>query len=102
MTIIKNVSPLGELDVPLLGRFLDYGEEIEVSDEVAERLLPQAENYAPVDDEAKAIFAKIYADPEADEAEEPDEGEGETDKPADEPAADTKPPTKRTRRQSAS
>ncbi|MEW9874034.1 hypothetical protein [Arthrobacter sp. HS15c] len=99
MPIIKNVSPLGELDVPLLGCFLGYREEIEVSDEVAERLLPQAENYAPVDDEAKAILAKIYADPEADE---PTEGEGETDEPADEPAADPKPPTKRTRRQSGS
>ena len=99
MTIIKNVSPLGELDVPLLGRFLAAGEEIEVSTEAAERLLPQAENYAPVDDEAKAILAKIYGDPEADD---PDEGEGETDEPADEPAADPKPPTKRARRQSAS
>lgn len=99
MTIIKNVSPLGDLDVPLLGRFLDAGEEIEVSDDVAERLLPQAENYEPVDDEAKAILAKLYPAPEA---EEPEEGEGEpAAEEAEEPAAD-KPPTKRARRQSAS
>lgn len=102
MTIIKNVSPLGELDVPLLGRFLGAGEELEVSDEVAERLLPQAENYAPVDDKAKAIYAKLYADPEADDVDETAEGDGETDEPADEPAADPKPPTTRTRRQSGS
>lgn len=103
MTIIKNVSPLGDLDVPLLGRFLDAGEEIEVSDDVAERLLPQAENYEPVDDEAKAILAKLYPDQDSDpEPEEADEGEGEpAAEEAAEPAAD-KPPTKRARRQSAS
>lgn len=97
MTIIKNVSPLGELDVPLLGRFLKAGEEIEVSDEVAERLLPQAENYQPVDDGAKAILAKLYPEPEADEPEDVDPA---ADEATDD--ADPKPPTKRVRRQSAS
>ena len=95
MPIIKNVSPLGELDVPLLGRFLAAGEEIEVTNDVAERLLPQAENYQPVDDDAKAVLEKLY--PEA----EPEEGEGDSE-PDPEPDAETKPPTKRTRRQSAS
>lgn len=90
--IIKNVSPLGELDVPLLGRFIDYGEEFEVSKDQAERLLPQAENYEPVDDEAKAVLAAINGEEEAaaDEATDP------------EPAPDPKPTTKRTRRTSGS
>ena len=96
MTIIKNVSPLGELDVPLLGRFLAFGEEIEVSDDVAERLLPQAENYEPVDDEAKAIFAKLFP------AEDDEPEEDEVDPDADDLTTESKPPTKRTRRQSAS
>lgn len=97
MPIIKNVSPLGELDVPLLGRFLDAGEEVEVSDEAAERLLPQAANYAPVDDDAKAILAKLYPEPESEEG----EGEPAADDAAGE-TTETKPPTKRTRRQSGS
>lgn len=98
MTIIKNVSPLGELDVPLLGCFLEYGEEIEVSHDVAARLLPQAENYEPVDDEAKAILAKLNGE---DEDGEPEEGEGEPE-PEGEPEAAAKPSAKRTRRQSGS
>lgn len=95
MPIIKNVSPLGELDVPLLGRFLDYEEEIEVSDDVAERLLPQAENYQPVDDAAKAVLAKLYP------ADEPEEGEGDSEDAEPVPDTDPKPQTKtRARRQS--
>ena len=88
--IIKNVSPLGELDVPLLGRFIEHGEEFEVSEDQAERLLPQAENYEPVDDEAKAVLARINGDDEAEEVTEP------------EPAPDPKPTTKRARRTSGS
>lgn len=100
MTIIKNVSPLGELDVPLLGRFLDYGEEIEVSDDVAERLLPQAENYEPVDDEAKAILAKLNGEPDADESDESEEA-GEPE-PEGDPDPEPRPATKRTRRATGS
>lgn len=63
MPIINNVSPYGELDVPLLGVFLDAGEQIEVSDDVALRLLPQAENYEPVDAAAQDIADKIFGVP---------------------------------------
>lgn len=78
--IIKNVSPLGELDVPLLGSILDAGEELEVSEDHARKLLPQAENYQPVDDEATALADEIFGrtpdesdqDPDADPDKEPD------------------------------
>jgi hypothetical protein len=43
---IKNVSPLGDLDVPLLGnRIVKAGEEVDVPDEKAKRLLLQPDNW---------------------------------------------------------
>jgi len=55
---IKNVSPLRDLDVPLLNRqgdnCLKAGEEVEVSDEHAGLLLIQPEVFAPVDAAAQA------------------------------------------------
>lgn len=99
MTTIKNVSPLGELDVPLLGRVLEAGEVIEVDDDIAERLLPQAGNYEPVDATAKAIHAKLFPAEDTD----PEEGEGDTaDEDTDTPDDEAKPATKRTRRRTAS
>ncbi len=98
MPIIKNVCPYGELDVPLLGVFLDADEEIEVKDDVARRLLPQAENYAPVDAAARAIADEIFGVPES---------AGET--PANKPDTDggtepdpVPPATTRRRRKSGS
>lgn len=45
---IKNVSPLGDLDVPLLGnRIVKAGEEVDVPDEKAKRLLLQPDNWQP-------------------------------------------------------
>lgn len=96
--IIKNVSPLGELDVPLLGRFVDYGEEFEVTKEQAERLLPQAENYEPVDDDAKAVLANINGEDEQPADDATEDGDESTGEP--EPAP--KPTTKRARRTSGS
>lgn len=61
--VIKNVSNLGELDVPLLRRFVDIGEEIEVSVEHAAQFLAQAINWAPVNDAAKKILADITPEP---------------------------------------
>ncbi len=43
MVNIKNVSPMSELDVPLLGRHVKRGEVVEVSPEHAERLLLQGD-----------------------------------------------------------
>lgn len=42
---IRNVSPYGDLDVPLLGVIVAAGEVVDVSDEAAENLLAQAENW---------------------------------------------------------
>ncbi|MCB2413651.1 hypothetical protein LGT39_12430 [Demequina sp. TTPB684] len=41
MVNIRNVSPVGDLDVPLLGRLVKRGEVVEVSLEHAQRLLRQ-------------------------------------------------------------
>jgi len=48
MATLRNVNPLGEVDVPLLGRTLAPGEVFEVSASVAEVLLAQPDNYQPV------------------------------------------------------
>ncbi len=45
MAVLRNVNPLGAVDVPLLGRTLAAGEVFEVPDSVAEQLLAQVGNY---------------------------------------------------------
>lgn len=45
---IRNISPRGALDVPLLGRVVDAGAVTEVTKDQAERLLPQSDNWAAV------------------------------------------------------
>lgn len=59
--VIKNRSVLGELDVPLLRRFVEFGEEIEVKAEHAENLLAQYANWEAVNDAAKEILARVVA-----------------------------------------
>jgi hypothetical protein len=52
---IKNVSPLGGIDLPLIGRSLEAGEVFEVPDKVGKELLKQVGNYEePTKTEAKA------------------------------------------------
>lgn len=46
---IKNVSPLGDLDLPLIGRVVEYGEEFEVSDDIGEQIVAQETNWEWVD-----------------------------------------------------
>lgn len=53
MPKIKNVSPFGDLDVPLLGRVIASGETVDVTDEQAETLLQQPDNYQAVGAAAK-------------------------------------------------
>jgi hypothetical protein len=48
MATLKNINPLGEIDLPLIGRSLAAGEEFEVSDEQAAILLMQDANYEAV------------------------------------------------------
>ena len=47
MVKVKNVSPLGDLDVPALRRIVAAGEVVEVDDELGANLLEQSANWAP-------------------------------------------------------
>lgn len=47
MARLVNTNPLGDIDLPLIGRTLAAGEEFEVSDDIAAELLEQVGNYAP-------------------------------------------------------
>ncbi len=47
MLKIKNVSPLGDLDVPLLGRVVKSGEVVEVTNDQSSRLLAQSDIWEP-------------------------------------------------------
>ena len=58
MPTIKNVSPVGDLDVPLLHRIVKAGEAVTVTEDQARRLLPQ-EIWEPVDKAAKSIQSEI-------------------------------------------
>ncbi len=42
---LRNINPLGEVELPLIGRTLAAGEEFDVSDEDCKALLEQAGNY---------------------------------------------------------
>lgn len=58
MPQIRNDSPIGDLDVPLLRRVVEAGETVTVTDEQAGRLLPQ-EIWSAIDDDARRIQAAI-------------------------------------------
>ena len=45
---LRNVSPLGAIELPLIGRTLEPGEEFEVTPEQAKALLDQTGNYEAV------------------------------------------------------
>lgn len=45
---LRNINPIGDVDVPILHRSLKRGEEFDCSREVAELLLAQAGNYEAV------------------------------------------------------
>lgn len=45
MPTLRNINPLGAVELPLIRRVLEAGEEFEVSDEIAEHLLEQTTNY---------------------------------------------------------
>lgn len=50
---LRNTNPVGAVDLPLLGRTLEVGEEFEVDAAVAEALLEQVGNYERVSRAAK-------------------------------------------------
>lgn len=75
--LLRNRNPLGDVDVPLIGRqggrvldddgvavsgHLVTGEEFEATPEQAAILLRQVDNYEPVDDEAVQLAADIAAE----------------------------------------
>lgn len=64
---IRNDSPVGDLDVPLLRRIVRAGEVVEVSDEHGARLLQQ-EIWAAVDEDARRVQAELDG-PVGDDAE---------------------------------
>ena len=58
MAVLRNINPLGEVDLPLIGRTLAAGEEFEVPDDVAETLLAQVGNYEAVKSPKKSTTVK--------------------------------------------
>lgn len=49
--LLRNINPLGDVDVPLLRRTLARGEVFEVPDDIGTALLEQAGNYEPCEGE---------------------------------------------------
>jgi hypothetical protein len=72
MPKLKNISPLGTIDVPLLRRVLDAGETVDVTADQARVLLLQPANYEPADKTAKAIAADLTASQDPAPATSPD------------------------------
>ena len=68
MPKLKNISPLGDLDVPLLRTVIEAGETVTVTEDQARVLLLQPDNYEPADRPAKAIAADLRAEQELDGA----------------------------------
>lgn len=68
MPRLKNISPLGALDVPLLRRIVDAEEIIDVTEDQARVLLLQPDNYQPTDKAAKALAADLTAQQDPGEA----------------------------------
>lgn len=64
MPKIKNVSPFGDLEVPLLGQVVEHGSIVEVTDEQAAILLQQEANWSTWGEEAKAAKARGEAQQE--------------------------------------
>ena len=82
MPKIKNVSPLGALDVPLLRAVLEPGQVIDVTDDQAAALLLQPGNYEPADKAAKALAADLAAAQDTGGAESHDGQEQDAQAPA--------------------
>lgn len=64
MPKLKNISPLGALDVPLLRTVVEAGQVVEVTEEQARVLLLQPGNYEPADKTAKSLADDLAAQQE--------------------------------------
>lgn len=71
----KNVSPLGDLDVPALGRVIKADEEFDVREDLAPLFAGQVANYEPVNTAAKAATVEALAPVEETETEEVTDGD---------------------------
>lgn len=72
MPRLKNISPLGALDVPLLRRIVEADEIVDVTEDQARVLLLQPDNYQPTDKAAKTLAADLTAQQDPDAATSPD------------------------------
>jgi hypothetical protein len=74
--VLKNINPMGLVDLPLIGRqggpygdadigrgCLKPGETFDVDDDQARVLLQQTSNYEPADDAARAIVDELNTPP---------------------------------------
>lgn len=68
MPKLKNISPLGALDVPLLRRVVEADEIVDVTEDQARVLLLQPDNYQPADKAAKTLAADLTAQQDDDGA----------------------------------
>lgn len=82
MPRLKNISPLGALDVPLLRTVVEAGQVFEVADEQARVLLHQPGNYEPADKAAKALATDLAAQQDPGEADSHDGHEEDAQAPA--------------------
>ena len=62
MPTIRNVNPIGDVDVPLLRRVVARGEAVDVTDDQAARLLPQQDNWVLVDAAHEPLAAPVAVD----------------------------------------
>lgn len=85
MAKITNVSPVGDLDVPLLGRIVHAGETVEVTDDQAATLAAQASNWQAVTDSQGDSGGPTTAAPEA----APSASDSSTETPTADPSAAT-------------
>lgn len=67
--LLRNVSPRGDLDVPLIRRIVLSGDTAEVSEDQARRLLDQPDNFQPADMDAENLLRAMQVElREAEEA----------------------------------
>lgn len=82
MPKLKNISPFGTLDVPLLRRVVDAGEVVDVTEDQARALLLQPANYEPADKASKALAADLAASQDPDAADARDGHDDDAQAPA--------------------
>lgn len=77
MPTLKNISPYGALDIPLLGRVVEAGEVFDVTPEQARHLAGQDENFEKVTAKKKTAPARKRAAKKAAEPEVVESATGE-------------------------